>query len=348
MNDTERETIEEQPDVQRALQRSGGAPRPTPGIAHGKKAGLLGWIALLLTLSVIYYLLRLDALDDLDRYLPARRVVVGAMAVVLVLALSRAIDTYIIQPNCNRVARFNLQHILKLATWLVLALIAISVLFANWYTAAASLGLISLVLGFALQTPITSLIGWVYILVREPYRIGDRIRIGKALGDVIDVHYLDTTLWELGGEHLSGFHPSGRVIKFPNANVLTEPVYNYSWPLFPYIWNEIKFQIGYDSDLDFVADTMRVAAEQETGEIMMKRVRLFRDLLARTPVDQVHVSERPAVFFRVSDNTWIEAVVRYIVDPKQSGPVKARLLRTMLERLNAEPDRVRFPRGDAR
>ena len=75
-----------------------------------------------------------------------------------------------------------------------MVLVVISVLFVNWYTAFLSLGLISLILGFALQTPITSLIGWVYILVRTPYRVGDRIKIGDATGDVIDVSYLDTTL----------------------------------------------------------------------------------------------------------------------------------------------------------
>ena len=37
---------------------------------------------------------------------------------------------------------------------------------------------------------------------RAPYRIGDRIRIGQATGDVIEVGYLDTTLWEFGGEFL--------------------------------------------------------------------------------------------------------------------------------------------------
>jgi small-conductance mechanosensitive channel len=345
----EREVLEAQPDVQRALQRSGGAPRTTPEVEPRHKARIAWWLGVLVVFAVLYYLMRLDAFESLGRYLPpARRIVVGAMAAALVLALSRAIEVFVIEPNCNRVTQYNLKHILNLGTWLVLALIGVSVLFANWYAAAASLGLISLVLGFALQTPITSLIGWVYILVREPYRVGDRIRIGDALGDVIDVDYLDTTLWELGGEHLSGFHPSGRVIKFPNANVLTQPVYNYSWPLFPYIWNEIKFHVGYDSDLDFVAETMRSAAEEAIGEPMMERVRVFRDLLAKTPVDQVHVSEKPAVFFRVSDNTWLEAVVRYVVDPKESGPVKARLLTTMLQRLNAQPDRVRFPRGDAR
>lgn len=349
MADSDTQRIEQQPDVQRELQRSGGAPKPAPAIAPRHRTGIAAWLLALAVLATVYYLLRLQVFGMLGNYLaPTRRVVVGGMAAALVLALSRAIEAYVIEPNCNRVTRFNLKHILKLATLVVLALIGVSVLFANWYAAAASLGLISLVLGFALQTPITSLIGWIYILVREPYRVGDRIRIGDATGDVIDVDYLDTTLWEVGGQHLSSFHPSGRVIKFPNANVLNQAVYNYSWPLFPYIWNEIRVQIGYDSDLDYVARTMRETAEAEIGEAMMERVRTFRELLARTPVDQVDVSERPSVSFRVADNTWLEAVLRYIVEPKQSGAVRTRLLRAMLDKLNEQPEKVRFPRGDSR
>jgi len=102
-----------------------------------------------------------------------------------------------------------------------------------------------LILGLAVQTPMTSFLGWIYILVRAPYRVGDRIKIGDATGDVIDVSYLDTTLWEFGGDFLSTDHPSGRVIKFPNSKVLSSTVYNYTWPLFPYVWNEVKFSIAY-------------------------------------------------------------------------------------------------------
>jgi small-conductance mechanosensitive channel len=60
--------------------------------------------------------------------------------------------------------------------------------------------------------------------VRQPFRVGDRIKIGDATGDVIDVGYLDTTLWEFGGQYISGDHPSGRVIRFPNEKVLDEIV----------------------------------------------------------------------------------------------------------------------------
>jgi small-conductance mechanosensitive channel len=270
------------------------------------------------------------------------------MAIILVLASARGISAYLIGRIEDRVSQYNLRRILRLLTFLIIVVIIISILFANWYTAFVSLGLLSLILGFALQTPITSFIGWIYILVREPYRVGDRIRIGEATGDVIDVSYLDTTLWEFGGHYLSTDHPSGRVIKFPNSNVLSTAVYNYSWPLFPYIWNEIVFHIAYESDLEFVAKTMREAAEEELGEAMIERIRTFRELLAKTPVDELEVREHPAVFFRVSQNTWIEAIVRYLVQSKEAGRVKTRLIQKMLARLNAEPERTLFPKSNLR
>ena len=193
-----------------------------------------------------------------------------------------------------------------------------------------------------------SVIAWIYILIRQPYRVGDRIKIGDATGDVIDVGYLDTTLWEFGGQYLSTDHPSGRVVRFPNEKVLDEMVWNYSWPLFPYIWNEIKFQIAYQSDLKFVADTMQQIVEQELGEEMMKRIEVFRQLLARTPVDELEVRAHPRVIFRVDEVTWIDAIVRYLVSPREAGSIKTRLIPKLLAALNAEPERVMFPKGNAR
>jgi small-conductance mechanosensitive channel len=178
--------------------------------------------------------------------------------------------------------------------------------------------------------------------------VGDRIQIGSAKGDVIDVSYLDTTLWEVGGPYLSTQHPSGRVIKFPNSLVLNETVYNYSWPLFPYIWNEIHFQVAYDSDLDFIAQTMQQVVEEDLGEQMPERIRVYRELLVQTPVDEFQIQERPVVHFRASENTWLEAIVRYLVAPKEAGRIKTRLTKRLLEKLNAEPDRVLFPKSNLR
>lgn len=348
------EELKKDEDVRRALEQTAGGKKPTPKVEAGQKFWLGTYLLLLLILGAFYFALRFDLFNlgqypKYAEYLPLfNRLTVGTMAIVTLLMIGKGIKVYLIDQLSDNVARFNLKRVVNLLAGIVVFFIILSVLFANWYTAVVSFGLISLILGFALQTPITSFIGWIYILVKVPYRVGDRIKIGEASGDVIDVGYLDTTLWEFGGQYLSTDHPSGRIIKFPNSNVLNASVYNYSWALFPYIWNEVKFQIAYQSDLQFVADVMQKAAEEEVGEMMMERISIYRDLLAQTPVDRLEVRARPSVVFRVADNTWIEAIVRYLVEPKNAGRVKTRLIQKMLDQLNAEPEKVMFPKGDLR
>ena len=78
---------------------------------------------------------------------------------------------------------------------------------------------------------------------------------------------------------------------------------------------------------------------------MIERVQTFRDLLARTPVDELGVHEHPRVIFRVGENTWLEAIVRYLVAPREAGRVKTRLVKKLLAALNAAPGKVMFPAG---
>jgi small-conductance mechanosensitive channel len=277
-----------------------------------------------------------------------RNYIRGAALVAGIFLIARVLEVFAIGFVRNAANRYNLKRVLRLAVALAVGFTIISVLFVDWKTAVATLGLVSLILGFALQTPISSLIGWIYLLVRAPYRVGDRIKIGELRGDVIDVSYLDTTLWEFGGDYLSTDHPSGRIIRIPNANVLNTPVINYSWPLFPYIWNEIKFHVAYESDLKFVMATMQRIAETEIGETMAEKVQVYREILARTPVDEIDVKEKPVVMFRVSENTWLEVMVRYLVHPREAGRVKTRLLEKLMLALNTAPDKVLFPKSNMR
>ena len=341
------EEISQKPEIRKELQRASGEKRTEKVKAHGRDRlwfiihalVLAGCIAAYVILSWKLIPLPQSALGLLARILR------GIVLVVIVLSIARAISVYGLGRIEDPSTRFTLQRILHLVVAIVIAVIAVSIIFVNWYAAAAALGIGSIIIGLAVQTPMKSFIAWIYILVRQPYRVGDRIQIGEATGDVIDVGYLDTTLWEFGGKYISGDHPSGRVIKFPNEQVLDEIVYNYSWPLFPYIWNEIKFPVAFNSDLEFIASTMQRVTEEELGKEMIDRVQTFRDLLSRTPVDELEVHERPRVIFRVSENTWLEAIVRYLVSPREAGRVKTRLIKKLLAALNAAPDKVMFPAG---
>jgi small-conductance mechanosensitive channel len=344
------EELKQQEDVKAALnQTTGKKDQAPPKTATKDKVWFGSYLLLLLGLGVLYYLFSLEYFGLSDNLRATLlRLTRGAITVVLVLGIAKAVQIYLVSHIHHTVNRYNLNRVLRLLAGLIVFFIIFISVFVNWQTAIVSLGLASLILGFSLQTVLSSFIGWIYILVRAPYRVGDRIQIGDATGDVIDVGYLDTTLWEFGGKYLSTDHPSGRIIKFPNSEALSSSIYNYSWPLFPYIWNEIRFHIGYGSDLEFVSKVMQETAEEEIGEAMMERVAVYRELLAHTPVDQLEVRERPSVIFRVNDNTWIEAIVRYLVVPKEQGRVKTRLITKMLARMNAEPERVMFPKGDAR
>ena len=340
--------VKQDADVQRALKQASPAEKSEKLVRGRDKLFIGTHVAMLIILGVLHQVLKSQFPGFVGKYPVSLKFILAIAVVVTCLMALRLIDVYFIGRVQNAVYQYNLKRVSRLVLWLVIAFFVLTLFFQNWYTAVVSFGLISLILGFALQTPITSFIGWIYILVREPYRVGDRIKIGNATGDVLDVSYLDTTLWEFGGDYLSTEHPSGRIIKFPNSTVLSQPVYNYTWPLFPYIWNEIRFQVAYNADLDFVSKTMKEVAEQEVGEAMMKQVAVFREILAQTPVNHLEVQERPVVLFRVSDNTWLEAIVRYLVHPKEAGRVKSRLIVELLNRLNAEPDRVHFPRSDTR
>jgi small-conductance mechanosensitive channel len=311
------------------------------------------WVGSYITLGVIfiaaYLLLRLQAFEVFGKYRDTlEKISLAAFVTMVILTVIKVAELFIYKKSKTAYRRYNLIRVVRLVGILVIIFVVISFLFANWYAAAVSLGLISLILGFAFQTPISSLIGWFYIIIRNPYRIGDRIQIDDFKGDVVEINYLDTTLWEFGGDYLTNDLPSGRLIRFPNNLIFQSAVFNYSWQKFPFIWNEIPFHVAYESDLDFVEQTIRKITTEELGEESADTIREFKELAQKTAVDQKQVQEYPYINFRINANTWVEVLVTYLVHPKKSGSIRTRLIRKILAALNKEPDRVLFPKSNAR
>jgi small-conductance mechanosensitive channel len=319
------------------------------GSAGHHKWWISGYVFLSLGCLTCYFLLTLHVFEVFGSYLPIlKKVTLGGAFAFAVLTVGRIAERISEKKTQLPAARYNLVRLIRLVCVLFILLIGISVFFENWYTAAVSLGLISLLLGFALQTPITSLIGWLYIVIRTPYHIGDRIQIEEFKGDVVEINYLDTTLWEFGGDYLTSDVPSGRLIRFPNSLVLQSAVFNYSWRKFPYIWNEIPFHIAYESDLKYVEDKLREVTKAELGPEVAKRIRDLKDLIEQTPVDELDIREYPYISFRTHSNTWVEAIVTYLVEPKQAANIRTRIVKHAIAELLKSPDRVMFPKSNAR
>lgn len=310
---------------------------------------IVSYIILAASSLTAYLLLKLHIFHVFGEYRGLlQKLALATFIATLVLAVIKWVERIIARKTKVVYTRYNLTKMIRLFSWLIVAAIGVSFLFQNWYSAAVSLGLISLILGFALQNPISSFIGWIYILIRQPYHVGDRIQIDAFRGDVVEVNYLDTTLWEFSGDYLTNDLPSGRLIRFPNSLILQAPVFNYSWEKFPFIWNEIPFHVAYGSDLQFVEETIKRIAKEELGPETADNIMRFKELVASTPVDELEVREYPFVSYRINANTWVEVMVTYLVEPKRATAIRSVLIQRILGELNKAPEKVLFPAGNAR
>jgi small-conductance mechanosensitive channel len=235
------------------------------------------------------------------------------------------------------------RNVLRLAFGLVGTFAALGILTQQWLGLLFSLGVVGFAVTFALQQPLFSLLGWVYIMVKRPYQAGDRVAIESSKGDVVEVSFLVTTLWEINGELVSSNQPSGRTITLPNSVVLSSHVKNYTQEEFPFVWNELSVQVAYETDFEFAKETMRAVADDYLGDEMADRIGRYRRNLDATPVE-LEVQDRPTVNV-VQEESWMEFRLRYLVHPRRGQRVKNELYRRVIEAFNESPDRVSFPLG---
>ncbi|MFC7166487.1 mechanosensitive ion channel family protein [Halospeciosus flavus] len=256
----------------------------------------------------------------------------GTYVLVTGLALSRTMD---------KRRRHKVQSVLQLV-FVVLATVGVLGVFTQqWVPALVSLGVVGFAATFALQQPLLSLFGWVYIMTKQPYEVGDRIAIEGNKGDVVDVDFLVTTLWEINGELVSSNQPSGRHVTVPNSAVLSANVVNFSRDEFPYVWNEISFQVAYETDLEFTKELFRETAAEYLGDEMAAAVERYREQLEETPVE-LEVNERPSVNVK-QEESWVELRLRYLTRPRRGQQVKNELYARVLDRANEHPEQVKFP-----
>ncbi|MFD2551008.1 mechanosensitive ion channel family protein [Bizionia sediminis] len=288
-------------------------------------------------LITLYYILNLAFFDTYQTYLPfIRNLVLSLCLICIILLISRVVAKIIHKQDHLEGDRYNLLRIVRFLALVCSLIVVASFLFQNIVAAVVSFGLISLVVGFALQAPISSFIAWVYLIFRRSYLVGDRIQIKSFRGDVVEIGYLDTSIMECSGDYLGNDRSSGRIIRFPNSLILREEIINYSGSEAPFIWNETPIQIAYSSDIQFVESCLLEAANTDFKVAYPEHYR------------QKKQGWQPEVYFRVNAYAWMEAVISYPVMPKDATGRRNRILRLALPLLNAAPNKVQFPEGTNR
>ena len=176
----------------------------------------------------------------------------------------------------------------------------------------AFLGLMAAGFAIALKDPLTNLAGWLFILFRKPFVVGDRIQIGEHAGDIIDIRLFQFTMLEIGN-WVEADQSTGRMIHLPNGKVFTESQANYSTG-FEYIWNEIPVLVTFESNWTKTksilhkivtnhAEHLSGAAEKEIFEASKSYMIYYKNL-------------NPIVYTKVKDSG-VQLTMRYLCNPRK-------------------------------
>lgn len=152
-------------------------------------------------------------------------------------------------------------------TWFVIiGILAVISLSGSLSALGLSAGFLGMMLGWSLQAPVTGIAAWLMIILKHPFKIGERVIIAGIVGDVTDITLTHVILDQVGGT-VGGEERSGRGVLIPNAILFSQVIYNYTLES-KYILDEVPVRITFDSDWNEMERILLNAAREVTAEII--------------------------------------------------------------------------------
>lgn len=178
---------------------------------------------------------------------------------------------------------------------------------------ATYLGLVSAGIAIALQDPLVNLAGWLFIVSRRPFVMGDRVEIGDLMGDVIDIRPFQFSMLEVGTSRINAEQSTGRIVHVPNGRVFKDPVINSHQGL-PYIWNELIVTVTFESDWRKAKSLLVDIVDRLAPDVTQAAQQYLRRVEKRFVINYENV--KPVVYTSVGDSGVI-LTLRYMVDPRR-------------------------------
>ncbi len=206
-----------------------------------------------------------------------------------------------------------------------------------WYTGVRSLatflGLLTAGIAIALSDLIASFAGWLFIIWRRPFEVGDRIQVGEHSGDVVDQRIFLFTIMEIGN-WVDADQTTGRIIHVPNSKVFREPIANYSRGVH-FIWNELPILVTFESQWEDAKQILQSIAETATSEVSGTAMVEMRRARSRFLLGDVDLT--PRVYTSVEDSG-VMLTIRYICDPRRRRASAETLWEEVLRAFAARDD----------
>jgi len=197
----------------------------------------------------------------------------------------------------------------------------------------AYLGIITAGLAIALKDPLTNLAGWLFIVIRKPFVVGDRVQVGTDTGDIIDIRLFQFTMLEIGN-WVEADQSTGRIIHIPNGKVFLESQANYSTG-FEYIWNEIKVLITFESNWEKAKVILEEIINKHTKNIDLKAK---KEILEASKNYMIYYKNLTPIVYTSVKESGVQLTIRYLCNPRRRRGSENEIWEEILMQINGNED----------
>lgn len=205
-----------------------------------------------------------------------------------------------------------------------------------WYTGVESivtfLGLLSAGLAVAFKDLLVDLAGWLFLIWKQPFKVGHRIQIEEIIGDVIDIGAFQFSLLELA--RTRGGYSTGRIVHIPNHKVFSSNLANYDQS-FPYIWDEVDVVVTFESDWEKSKKILLEVANKYSHTYDEKSIKIFKKSSEDFMLPALDLSS--CVFTTVVDHG-VKFALRFVCEPRKRRFIEQQVWEDILYLFSKEPD----------
>lgn len=183
-------------------------------------------------------------------------------------------------------------------------------------------------LTIAIREIIFNFFSGIYINFRKPFEVEDRIEIDGIKGDVINMHGLGFEMLEIG-ERVNAEQSTGRIVHVPNSYIFTKTLKNYT-KVFKYIWNEMKFNIELDSDVEKTKEIIYDILHN--NEVLKEIPKKTEDAVEEEIFEyRIYYNYLEPIIYTKIVGGHIELNLRYLVHPKKARDVEEEINEKILD-----------------
>ncbi len=224
------------------------------------------------------------------------------------------------------------EYVINQAVQIILNILEVVFLLVIWNEYIQSLmtliSVTSAAMTIALRELILNFFCGIYIKMKKPFQVEDRIEVKGIKGDVMNISSLNFEVLEISTKEEHG-QSTGVIVTFPNSIVFSEPVRNLNKG-FKYIWDELTVKVPMDCDL--------VKNKQELYKIV-NNIEIIKNIpkKMKAQINDINTTNRvyfnkydPTIYTKIVDNH-IELTIRYLMHPKKGRFVESVIWNKILE-----------------